>query len=174
MMESMEHFSAKGQYLQDVAYGDGAYFATGEFKKTKFGYMGFVVISGPGSTQSTVLHHVGQIAISDESEALARVAAYVEIMLAFLKTGDLLDGFALRELAIDGRDVIQTAKAHLAYHSSNEHFGGPGTALHRKTLRQFGLLAQFGIPKPVRLLAEMEGVPVTTISRRLATARQKS
>jgi len=170
-MEAMEHFSVNGQNLQDVAYGDGPYFATAEFKKTKFGCMGFVVISGPGPKQSTVLHHVGQIAISDESEALARVSAYLEMMMEFIKSGAAPEGFALRELLIDGKDVIQSAKAHLAYHTENGRFGATGTALYRSTLRQFQLLSQFGVPKPVRVLAEIEGVPVTTISRRLASAR---
>lgn len=162
-----------GAKVEDFESSFGQYFATAEFKATKFGFMAFVIVTGPGSSHAVAVHHSGQIAISGEARGRVEVQRYLEAITKFLAEGEAGDGFGLKEAAIDGRAIRRAAISHLSFHKRSGQFGQTGTPLYEITNSQFFLVMQFGIPKPKQLLAEVENVPITTISRRLAAARQQ-
>ena len=71
----------------------------------------------------------------------------------------------------EGGGRAQLALVHMGVMDGIELLGDRTSRLSVRTSRQYSLCKSFGLTSIVKLMAQFEGVPITTVQRRLAKAR---
>ena len=108
---------------------------------------------------------------SNEADSIRQLRTILEGILLAVTNLSFPKGLDLSNQKGNGSQVVHIARQHLEMLSTRVSMSQRPLNLSMKTAFQFSLAKSFGIANVVETIALVEGVPVTTVRRRLAKAR---
>jgi hypothetical protein len=163
-----------GSYIEaTVPHGD--FVVSIQVRQSAEGFSGTWWVSGPGHKGMIRLLLEIQMQLSGEilEEAMSVAKGMVEPhILRLAKLSSIAGGMRVLAPENDAALRLQLAEKHIHFHKRTEGFYVEGEA-NAETVQLYFLAKGFGVKSPVNYVAKYLDVPISTITRRLARARDE-
>lgn len=163
--------SLRGEHL-DLSLTQGGLFATAEFEKLELSSFGHWVVSGTsqGEVPAMLLTLAVPMRGTSESELVAEATEFAERFLfpmadELAKTSGAGDRIA--PLTVEKRRRL--FEAHMKHHFEDSQVSE--LSLQTQTEALFKMATRLEVVAPLKLIAQFQGVAVSTVETRIKTAR---
>jgi hypothetical protein len=156
----------------DYHYVSGNLVATAEFKLMTDGSMlSTWVVTGVGTNGALACLFMGRFGLvaRDEADAVAESESIAPIVLELANRGTGLNGLA--NVNLSEHVLTAVLMFHIDMQLKLSESRQEIASLAKRAARGFELCKSFGYSKYIELLSDIESVPVSTIKRRLDSAR---
>jgi hypothetical protein len=162
----------KSNVSEDFEFSMGKNFATVEVKMSSGTALSVWTVSGqtPDHGPRMLLQMQIGLATHNEVAQFAECKKLAKLVFTLSEHSALGGGLSAPTLMLETERRIRVALIHFQELDSRGLLTS-SESLNVRTSRQHELCKSFGIAKSVEFLAEYEGVPLSTIQRRLAKAR---
>jgi hypothetical protein len=156
----------------DFAERQGDTFAIAEFKRLSFGFMGHWVVSGKSSVGLPSVLLVLSVPMKghEKTELYTEASSFAE-KFVFPMANHLAStpsaGEPLPRLSVENRQAIFTEHMHQPF--SKSRVGG--LTLQSQTEALFNMASYLEVVAPLKLIAEFQGVAVSTVETRIKIGR---
>lgn len=157
----------------DVAFATDQYVGVVEVIKSEEGVKTQWWVSGFSASEKFGLLLQLQIALAEDSESGSqlRIRELVPTILALAKGSASVGGIDAPFIAPEPQVRKMIVLEHLAIAATSRIFDRAAYDLMQLTAFEYSLCTSFGLKTQIDTLAEFHGLPVSTISRRVARAR---